>query len=374
MLKLVYGCLAFSAIALVIIFVSAANQGPPFRGMTKSMADAVSQGATILAADRNGAVTQSGNGRIAGFDRGSDERVWSTSFSRFEEGPANPYGAGSIDATASCAIECPSAIVELLGRYSARGAASPELAATLTDLAQGAEGLLAIPTRENAFVRAQLTDADVPQLLWVASGNATGVSVQNPSAVEVDSAARHAVAGAAKGSRGTLSRIERSGNRWKVSGRSILKTGLKNMCISPDGEWVGSVGTRIHRFAFDARDATVVGPEVATGTCTVDSAGITVPFTTATDATLQVTRFSATGRPLWSRKLGAQRLLSKGGSPYIVSQAANGDVTALDAVTGRVLLTRTVVGAPYVGRDGSVVIGDREGHPEWLIAGRASVN
>lgn len=371
MLKLVYGCLAFSVVALVIIFVSAAGDGQPFRGMTKSMADAVSQGATILAADRNGAVSQTGNGRIAGYKRGSDERVWSESFSRFEEGPENPYGAGSIDATASCAIECPSAIVELLGEFTAYGNASPSLAGALTSLRQGAEGLLAVPTRENAFVRASVSEADAPQLLWVDGGDATGASVTNPSAVEVDAAAEHAVAGAVKGERGALSRLTRRGNKWSLAGKSLFEAGLKNACISADGDWVGSVGARIHRFAFDAASDNVLGPEVATGTCTVDAEGITVPFTTAADPGLQVTRFSEDEKPVWSRRLGAQRLLSKGGSPYVVSQSADGNVTVLDAVTGKELLTRAVVGAPFVGRDGSVVIADREGQPEWLIAGRA---
>lgn len=368
MQRLVIGCLAFSAIALVFIFVSAGDRRNYFRGSTKAMNDAIVQPATVLAADRDGAVTQTGNGRVSGFLR-DGKRVWKLDYSRFEAGPANPYGAGAIDATASCAGACPSALVELLGTNTAHGGADAKFAAALNTLGRGGDALLKVVSQGSGFVRATPGDAPRPQLIWLVGSDGKGTGVSNPSAVEVDADATRAVAGAARGASGTLTRLVRSGGRWKTSGEPFKQAGLKNACISADGDWVGSVGTRIHRFAFDAAAETAFGPTLASGTCTVDASGITVAYTTAAAPTLRATRWSGSGKELWSHDFGAQTLLSRAGSPLVVAQSANGTVTALEASTGKPVAVHRAEGRPYVGDDGSIVTADREGNPSWLLSG-----
>lgn len=372
MLKLVYGCLAFSLIAGVIIFVLAVEQGRSFRGMTKTMGDAISQGATILDADRNGAVTQTGNGRVKGYGRDGNSR-WETKVDRFAEGPSNPFGAGSNDASAWCNETCPAAIVEFEGDFNAFGGADQELAKALEYNNAKPEDVLGFAGAQTVFLRKLVEGLEQPRLVVSQVGKSDAVlGVINPSEIQPDRARERVVSGSAAGKIGSLNQIVRGGGVWRIDGRSISEAGLKNVCVSDDDAWVGAVTTRISRFASGATPRRSFGPPITTGTCTVDQQGITAIYTTVADPNrLQAARYSASGRRVWLHDFGAKRLLSPAGSPEVVAQAADGTVTALDAVTGRTTFNRAVVGQPFVGNDGSIVMANRQGEPEWLHVGKA---
>lgn len=370
MLKLVYGCLAFSAISLAFLIVVGVKQGDPFRGTTKAMSDAITQNAQVLAADASGAVTQSGNGHITGY-RFGDTRVWGDSFNPFEEGPANPHGAGSIDALANCAGACPSAITELLGTFSARGGASGELAATLTALGRDGASLLRVVDRAGAFAGGADPNTPAP-LRSIDRGSSMTLPITNPSVVEVSSDRRRALVGSAAGRRGAITRLEMRGRRWSTRGPAIIQRGLMNSCISGDGRWIGMVAGRASRRSFDGGARVTAGPRIATGMCSVDALGMTLSFTTVGRTDLVAARYDADGREVWRHTLGAMRLLSGSGSPHVVAQSSDGNVVALDAVSGRELFSHSVDGEPFVATDGSIVTADRSGRPTWLLRGRAS--
>ncbi len=370
MLKLVYGCLAFSLIAGVIIFVLAVEQGRNFRGMTKTMGDAISQGATILDADKNGAVTQTGNGRVRGYGRDGSSR-WESKVDRFAEGPSNPFGAGSNDASAWCTENCPEALVEFDRDFTAFGGADPALARALGDRAAKPDDILGFAGAKTVFLRKLIEGFAQPRLIVTEVGKSDAVlDVINPSEIQPERARDRVVSGSSAGKVGTLNQIVRKDGAWRVEGRSISEAGLKNVCVSENDAWVGAVTTRISRFASGAKPRSSFGPPITTGTCMVDQRGITAIYTTSAEPSkLQAARYAANGRRLWLHDFGAQRLLSPAGSPNIVTQAADGIVTALDSVSGRTIFAREVAGRPFVGKDGSIVIANRQGDPQWLRDG-----
>lgn len=374
MLKLVYGCLAFSLIAGVLIFVLAVEQGRGFRGMTKTMGDAITQGATILDADRTGAITQTGNGRLTGYAREGDSK-WQSKVDRFAEGPNNPFGAGSNDASAWCNQACPAAVVEFEGDFTAFGGADSKLADSLGDHEAKPEDILGFAGDKTVFLRKLVEGFAQPRLVAIEIGKPDAVlGVINPSEIQPDRARDSVISGSATGKIGSLNQIVRSGGIWRVAGRSISEAGLKNVCVSDDDAWIGAVTTRVSRFASGANPRASFGPPITTGTCTVDRQGITAIYTSVAEPSrLQASRYSASGRRVWLHNFGAQRLLSPAGSPAVVAQAADGTVTALDAITGRTVFTREVLGQPFVGNDGSIVTANRQGQPEWLHVGRAPV-
>lgn len=367
MLKLVYGCLAFSLIAGALIFVLALEQGRGFRGMTKTMGDAITQDATVLDADRTGAVTQTGNGRLKGFGRDGAVR-WETKIDRFAEGPSNPFGAGSNDASAWCNQPCPSAIVEFEGAFSAHGGANSGLAQKLDEHGAKPDEILGFAGAKTVFLRKPIDGFVQPRLVASEVGKPDAVlGVVNPSEIQPGRARDRVVSGSASENVGKLHQIVRSGGIWRVAGRSISEPKLKNVCVSENDVWIGTVATRFSRFASGTTPRSSVGPRVTSGTCTVDQQGITAIYTTVADPDrLQAARYSASGRRIWLHDFGAQRLLSRAGSPEVVAQAVDGTVTALDAITGRETFERRLVGKPFVGNDGSIVIANRQGTPKWL--------
>lgn len=370
MLKLIYGCLAFSLIACVLLFVAAAQEGEGFHGMTKSMGDALADGATVLAATRDGAVTQTGNGKVSGFMRNGSE-VWSTKYNRFAESPRNPYGAGANDATAWCEGDCPSTLVEFDGNFEVFGGASESLPQGLNPLRTKPEDVLAIGQMATALIRVFAEGSSQPRLFSVApQRQPRALGAINPSGIQPVQPRFHAVVGSAKGKVGFLNQLVFSDNDWNIAGRSLREAELKNVCVSDTETWVGSVSTRIRRFEFGDAPGPAIGPVVTGGTCTVDDLGITAVFTPKSAPTAVVAaRFARSGRMLWNHNFGAQRLLSDAGSSYVVAQSQDGTVTAVDSVSGRVAYRAKVVGAPFVGPDGSIVTANRKGKPQWLLNG-----
>ncbi|MGK2878422.1 MAG: hypothetical protein ACSLFF_07595 [Solirubrobacterales bacterium] len=373
MLKLVYGCLAFSLIAGVLIVIAAAQDGKGFHGMSMSMGDALSEGAKVLDADRNGVITQTGNGRVTGFKRDGSE-LWSTSYDRFEEDPSNPDGADANDATAWCSGACPNALVEYDTGYTAFGTASRPLADALTTVRSRPEDVLALSTDNAAFIRMIRDGTSEPRLYVLEPGRTPSpMTAVSPGEVQPVQPTDLAVVGSAVAKVGTLSQLVRSGGIWRVAGRSTTESELKNICVSDDGDWIGAVSTRVRRFSNVGSPTRALGPAVTGGTCRVDNKGITAVVTPKADASsVEAMRYSANGRLLWVHSFGAQRLLSPAGSPHVVAQAADSTVTAIDAVSGRKALSVEVASIPFVGEDGSVVIADRAGAPEWLLDGTAA--
>jgi hypothetical protein len=370
MLKLVYGCLAFSLIAGAIIFVSAAGQGNGFRGMTKSMGDAISQNAAVLDADRNGAVTQTGNGRITGYKRDLT-KAWSTEFDPFEEGPNNPYGAGTIKAFAWCTEGCPNAILDINRKFTSHGSAGEGLASTMTSLGLNEKSVLSIYALNAAFVATNSADQDQTELRYVVHQDSSVLPISNPSTVSVDdpAMATHAIVGSARGRTGFLTRMTK-GETWEIKAPRIRETDLKNACISADGGSIGLVSTRVKRSDFFDSPGDAIGPKLASGACTVDANGITAMYTPAKNpSSLEAARYSNDGRRLWHRTFGAQRLLSRSGWRDVVTQAPNGKVTAIDSVSGRTVFAKQVTGVPFAAEDGSIVTAGRDGEPRWLLVG-----
>lgn len=373
MLKLVYGCLAFSLVACVILFVAAAKKGDGFHGMTKSMGDAIGNGATVLAADREGAITQTGNGKVVGYRRSGDE-VWSTKYDRFKETPSNPFGAGSNDATAWCMNKCPSALVSFEGEYESFGGASANLATELNYSPPKPEDVLALDGKDTAFLRAVGEGSTEPRLFVLAPGKPfKPLGALPPSEVQPVQPKTHAVVGSAKGDVGVLGQLVLRDGTWQLTNRSTSEAGLKNVCVSDDEQWIGAVSTRVSRSRFGKAPGAPLGPVVTAGTCTVDDAGITAIYTPrANPEGVVAARYAASGRAIWVHEFGAQRLLSPAGSPILVTQAADGSVTAIDAVTGRDAYRGKLAGAPFVGADGSIVTANRQGEPEWILGGKAA--
>jgi hypothetical protein len=368
-LKLVYACLAFSAAAIVFLIIASANGGSGYHGMTNEMGAALTEGAAVLSADAHGTITETGNGNVAGYARGSKSRSWSTSFDRFPGAAGSAFGGNAIDALATCAGNCPSAIVTIGGEPRAEGGASAELTTALSKI-EGGASVLAAASASEAFAKSLAAPPATTPLTWLVGSTSAELGVPYPSDVQLDADGKRALVGSSVSGSGRLTSLSRVGKSWKPVGDPTIERGLKNACISRDGQWIGAVSTRLRRIAFDGTSAAVIKPAVTGGKCTVDAAGISAAYTTSKDPRiLYFSRFDASGKMLWTKNLGAQRLLSPSDSPYLVAQAGDTTLTVVDAVSGDVKLTRKAPAAPYVSRDGSIVNADRGGHPTWLLVG-----
>jgi hypothetical protein len=374
-LKLVYGCLIFSLIAGVIIFISAAEQGRSFRGMTKTMGDAILENAVVLDADRKGAITQTGNGRVVGFNRDLS-KAWTTEFDPFEEGPSNPYGAGAIKSFAWCTMGCPNAILEIDRAFTAQGSAGEELASGLTAMGLDEKSVLVIHGVNSALVATESVDPGQTRLFSIVNEDSTELPIVNPTTASVDNAdaTSHAIIGSARGRTGILTRMIQ-GAKWEIKSPAIREPDLRNACISADGDSIGLISTHVKRAEFTKEPGDALGPEVTGGICTVDAKGITAAYTPVTNpGSLEAARYNAAGKRLWHHTFGAQRLISKSGGTVLVAQSQTGNVTAIDAVTGRTVFSQAVSGRPFVAKDGSIVIAGRDGEPRWLLVGKSPTN
>jgi hypothetical protein len=376
-LKLVYGCLAFSLIAGVFIFVSAASDGPGFYGMTKSMNDAIVQDGAVLAADRNGAITQTGNGRITGYGRDL-KQLWSTTFDPFEEGPNNPYGAGTIKAFAWCTMGCPNAILDINREFTDRGNAGAGLAATLTSLDLDDDSVLAVDGLNAALVVPPSKTDTPPALRAILDTKSSEIPIANPTTVAINARqpSSNAIVGSARGRSGYLTRMTwEDGKSWEIHSPRIREIDLKNACISADGGSIGLVNNRVKQANFFGAPGAALGPEISSGTCTVDANGITAAYTPATNpGSLEAARYAADGKRVWHHTFGAQRLLSKSGWRLLVAQSRQNVVTAIDAITGRTVFEQPAGAKPFAAQDGSIVTAGRDGKPHWLLVGKPPTN
>lgn len=371
MLRLVYGCLAISAAALLALVIASSGEDASFAGTTKPMFEALTDDAKVLAADRNGAVTQTGNGRIAGHRRGTRGAVWTLKFNPFAEADRDPWGGDAIQAVAWCAGGCPAAIVTTGAGFSAQAGADPALAKSLAARSSTpgtALQVIAVTARDTAYGFIDSGPAHPAPLLEFKGTRIRELPVDSPSTVMTDDRGTRLAAGSPKGESGALARLQRSAGRWAEAAPSFEEPLLRNLCISRDGRWLGAVSARILMMGFSGGEPIASGDSVASGTCTADSGGFTaVVNPSARPGVVAVVRYTHDGRRIWARTLGAQKLLSPAGSPLIVTQTRGGELTALDAVSGRRWMHQSVSGEPYVSRDGAIVTTGRNGEPVWLF-------
>lgn len=369
MLKLVYGCLAFSAIAFTALLIAASSQGPAFRGTTESMAIALSSGATVLDADARGAITQTGNGTVSGYIRGDDGPAWSIDFKRFTDDPgASVDGLAPRNAQAWCSGRCPAAIVEFAGTYRAAGGGPQALASQLSGYGSSA-ALLSLMPGGKALVNQPAGAGGKLKILT--GGRVEMLPAESPSVAIASANGYRVIAGADRGGTGVLTRSIRTGGNWATANPDLAEPGLQNICISPDGRWVGAVSNRLLLMPFIGPAQTVAGNPVQGGICRADQSG----FTFAVNPQLRpnhvaAVRFTHDGRRIWARSFGAQRLISPTGSPLIVTWGRDDSVSVVDAVSGKALAKTPLPQEPFVGRDGSIVIASRGGFPTWIKVAR----
>jgi hypothetical protein len=370
MLKLVYVCLAGSLIACALLFISASKDSGGFHGTTKVMGDALIDDAEVLAADAHGAITQTGNGIIRGYTR-SGKVLWSSKFDPFEKGPTNPYGAGEITAHAWCTAECPAAITQIDSKFAAFGGQGEALASKLTSMKLDDKSVLAIRGTRGALLSVGPT-ASNRTLYSLLDGTAKDLGVPDPTVATIDRRGNRAIVGSSRGTVGIITRIQWSeGPGMRVIKPAIKEVGLGNSCISPAGSAVGLVGQRAKQLTFTGKPGPALGPRLGSGTCSVDSNGITVVYTPDTAAPpLVAVRYSRSGKRLWAHTFGGQRLVSKGSAPMIVAEVPGGSVTGIDAVTGRTVFKQQIEVPPFIAPDGSIIATNRKGEPRWLFVGK----
>lgn len=364
MLKFVYGCLAFTAVALVG-FIIAASEQQHFRGFNDPMAFALMEGADVLVADRSGAVTQTGDGKVFGFNAGG-EKQWNTSFDRFAGQGAAPRTIDVPDASAKCSIACPSSLVTLPDEIVGEGSADPGGALTRALAGRPARILAALEPNE------ALAAVDEPSTLsFLKRSTEKPLGIADPGYVGLDAKQQRAVVGAVSGTSGRIYSLERDGSGWNVVGEPGRQQQLRNACISRDGSWIGSAGGTFEVRRFGAADSFTVGPQVATGTCTIDPGRITIVYSPAdAPTTVVAARYDFDGRRLWVRKLGANTLLSSADAATIVVRGGpSGTTVGIDARSGREIYRHDLKSKPFVATDGSIVTADRHGTPTWQVVG-----
>lgn len=369
MLKLVYACLAFSAVAFVVLIVASADRGRAFRGTTAGMARALTEPARVLDADNKGAVVQTGNGRVEGYLRGQEDPIWSVEFERFPDIDDDGWSAEPPNAAAWCAGACPASIVSVDGRYNARGGASEALAAKLNGGASGPAELLDVLDTSSALANLPGEDPQSSQLAFISGSTAERLPIENPSVAIANKSGTRVIAGTGLGNVGRLTRAIRAGGKWRTAAPPIEEPNLANMCLSSDGRWVGAVSRRVLLMPFVSDTAFGAGNPVSSGLCRADASG----YTTAVNpldrpSFVAASRYAHDGRRIWARTFGAVRLLSPTGSPRVVVQDNIQNVTAVDAVSGKVVLQRQLSTRPFVGADGAIVTASRAGTPLWIVA------
>ncbi len=360
MLKLVYACLAFTVIALVILVATAFSEKSFFRGTTSEMLRALQDPGLVLAADEHGAVTQTGNGIVAGHRRSGESAAWTMRFDRFPDTRGWRNWSSVLDnASAWCAGRCPAAFVAIGGNYSARGGASAELAAELNrDHAR----ILAAPAPDSVFANRN------NRLVHYKGGTSTDLPVTGPSVVEVDGSARRLIVGSADGTTGTLQQFERSGRSWREAAEPLRLTALGNICISRDGRGIATIARRTAIGSFGSDELRAVARPVSAGRCSFDGDGVTFVFNaTSGPRHILARRHSTDGRLKWRADYGGHRLISPTGSPLIVDRSANGTLTAHDARSGaKLTLNPDSALFPFVSSDGSILYAERSGRPVWV--------
>lgn len=368
MLKLVYGCLAISLVALAALMMISSGGSKHYHGVTSSMIDAVTEGALVLDADAHGAVTQTGNGRLSGWTR-DGRRIWSMRFTRFPAEAQRSFASPAKDAVADCAGDCPAAIVRLGDDSRAFGGAGIGLAETFSALSPRSSDVLTVPTHDRAWLRTGDGDRTRPGLLSIVARQTQVLPLTSPQVVLEAVSGRRALVATASGRVGTIHRLVRRGEKWQRAGATISERGMQNVCFSSDGRYFATISDKIEIRRWDGRVLGRSAKPVNGGVCTIGPGGVSaVSNPQAEPGTLRLSRWTLRGEPRWSHSLGARRLLSRGGSRFAVTHAPGDVLKIWDMFSGAVVTERRVPQPPLVGADGSTVVATRDGTPIWLAA------
>lgn len=371
MTKLVVGCIAVTAalvaVVLLLLVTSEPEQPPRFT----TLSDAIENGAEVLAADSSGAVTLTANGKVRGFTR-DGAQMWERRFERFE-----PNKRALLGARANCVVRCPSALIELPSGYEGVGGADPagSLARTLTTENMSllgvidANSLFASSGTANGTTLRTVTATDPSR---PSAPTLENVGIPGPGYVgiarELDRAVVGSIGGDPPAGAARVRAVGLDAGSWKTEGPAIPEVESANICISPDGRWIGIASTGVFVARFGARPGARLGPRIARGTCSIDTRGISsVVQVSETASEVVAQRYSHRGKLVWRRQLGAVKILSDADAINFVARTdASGATTVVDAVSGEVLLERELPPNLFAADDGSLVTADRSGRPTWI--------
>lgn len=384
MTRFIKGCIAFSLIALVVVIVLAINEDEPSFVRYAYVNQSINQGADVLAADSNGAITQTATGAVLGFEQGSDQPTWQQSFERFD------HTTNSIrSASAQCSFACPSAMLTLPDKTIGVGQMDPT-GSLARALGNGDSSLVKVIDANAMFVngkRANTTGLFTMRSDPNAPGPPTSIftGLRGASYVGLAWNGQAAVVGVAgsdnDGDALRLRTLVHSEDRWQVGDINLSLSKDANACISKDGHKGAAVDRRLRVFGLTApstRDVAAAvrsfGPRVASGTCTIDDDGsVTLLFNPLDEGdAIVATRFDPSGRQLWSNTYRRAKLLTKADSLFYAIRDTTGRMRAFDIATGKLLLDNQLDGVPPsghglgFGRD-AIVLANRKGEPTWLL-------
>lgn len=370
MIKFLYVCGAFTVVAAVFAIGSTISGSSANNPRYSAVTDSIDEGAQILAADKYGAITLTANGNLRGFNR-SGKQIWKRSFDRYD----NPSNV-AVGATAICAAKCPSAIVKLPSGYVGVGGAdvSGSIARTLTS-----SDLKLITTYGDNSLFADRPEQSSSILQFLAGAGKTStaptarkIDIPGVAYIGVPPGSNRAIVGSVGDNPPKeavqLRSLQRDGMTWKQVGPAIPGIASTNPCIAADGKNIGWVGDRIHFAKFGGASRKPYGPAATSGTCTIDSTGITAVLVPVEQTLgVRLIRFTLYGKELWNHKLGRVDVLSNADAKNVVVRIQAGyRVTSINAKTGRVIYETDQPEKPYVADDGSLVQANRKGTPTWL--------
>ena len=314
MTRFVVVCLCVTAVAMIAVVAMVVVAGPERPPRFTTISSAIEQGAEVLDADENGAVTMTANGRIRGFTR-NGEQLWERKFDRYE-----PNKRVLLEARATCTVECPAALLELPTGYEGVGGADPAGAMSRA-LSNDDMRLLAASAPNELFARAPANNGSTLRTVFAndlaqpTSPTVKNVGVLGPGYVGIAAGGGHGVVGSLisdpddKPAR--IQAIEGEAGSWKPVGPAIPDIESANACISADGERIAVVSDRLRVGEFGERLDQTFGPAISRGTCTIDDEGVSAVMLPRDPANgLIAARYDFKGRELWNRELGPVRVIS----------------------------------------------------------------
>lgn len=371
MTRFVALCLAVTAIAMTVVIVLAVLAGPESPPRFTTVSSAIEEGAEVLAADQEGAVTLTANGRIRGFAR-SGAKLWERKFDRYE-----PNKRVLLPARATCVLKCPAALLELPTGYEGVGGADPAGAMSRT-LSNDGMGLLAVAAPNELFGRAPVnngstlrtvftTDIDQPTAPTVRN-----VDIAGPGYIGLALDGGRAVVGSLASDPdekpARIQAIEGSNGEWGAVGPAIPDIESANACITADGAKIAIASDRLRVGEFGAKPDRVIGPAISRGTCTIDDSGVSAVMV-ARDPTdgLFAARYDFRGRELWRAELGPVRVINDSDAKFFVVRNESTELTSVyDVVDGKRVLDEELPPNLFAADDGALVVADRSGNPTWI--------
>lgn len=373
MTKFIVACIAVTVVGIVAVAGIVVISGPERPPRFTTISSAIEEGAEVLAADKDGAVTMTANGRIRGFSR-AGEKLWERKFDRYE-----PNKRVLLEARATCAVKCPAALLELPTGYEGAGGADP--AGSLSRaLSNGDMQLLAAAAPAELFARAPTNNGSTLRTIFTTDLNQPtapteqNVGVAGPGYVSVAAGGGRGVVGSLvsdpAGKPARIQAIEGSAGDWNPVGPAIPDIESANACISADGSRIAIASDRLRAGEFGSKPDRTYGPALSRGSCTIDGSGLSALMLPRGAASgLIAARYDFDGRQLWRRELGAVRVISDADAKYFVVREESTSVTSvLDVVNGRKVFEAELPPNLFAADDGSLVTANRSGTPTWVSA------